>query len=75
MKSVVTLSSKYQVVIPRAAREAMALSAGDELLVLCKPDRVVLMAKPASFSAKTAGLHRELWQGAAAYLRDERDGW
>lgn len=75
MKSVVTLSSKYRVVIPRAAREAMALSAGDELLVLCKPDRVVLMAKPASFRAKTAGLHRELWQGAAAYLRDERDGW
>ena len=75
MKSVVTLSSKYQVVIPRAAREAMALSAGDELLVLCKPDRVVLMAKPASFRAKTAGLHRGLWQGAAAYLRDERDGW
>ena len=75
MKSVVTLSSKYQVVIPRAAREAMALSAGDEWLVLCQPDRVVLMAKPASFRAKTAGLHRELWQGAAAYLRDERDGW
>ena len=44
MKSVVTLSSKYQVVIPRAAREAMSLSAGDELLVLCKQDRVVLMA-------------------------------
>lgn len=75
MKTVVTLSSKYQVVVPRAAREAMSLSAGDELLVLCKPDRVVLMAKPASFRAKTAGLHREMWQGAAAYLKDERDDW
>jgi AbrB family looped-hinge helix DNA binding protein len=75
MKTVVTLSSKYQVVIPRAAREAMSLSAGDELLVLCKPDRVVMMAKPASFSAKTAGLHCEMWQGAAAYLKDERDDW
>lgn len=75
MKSAVTLSSKYQVVIPRAAREAMSLSAGDELLVLCKPDRVVLMKKPASFRVKTAGLHRELWRGAAAYLNDERDDW
>ena len=75
MKSVVTLSSKYQVVIPRAAREAMSLSAGDELLVLCKQDRVVLMAKPASFRAKTAGLHGELWRGAAAYLKDECDDW
>ncbi len=75
MKTVVTLSSKYQVVVPRAAREAMSLSAGDELLVLCKPDRVVLMAKPASFRTKTAGLHREMWRGAAAYLKDERDDW
>ncbi|MCW5570896.1 MAG: AbrB/MazE/SpoVT family DNA-binding domain-containing protein [Steroidobacteraceae bacterium] len=75
MKTVVTLSSKYQVVVPRAAREAMSLSAGDELLVLCKPDRVVLMAKPASFRAKTAGLHREMWRGATAYLKDERDDW
>lgn len=75
MKSVVTLSSKYQVVIPRAAREAMSLTAGDELPALCKPDRVVMMRKPTSFHAKTAGLHRELWRGAAACLNDERDNW
>jgi len=75
MRTVVTLSSKYQVVIPRAAREAMALEAGDELLVLCKPDRVVMIAKPASFRAKTAGLHSDIWQGAAAYLQDERNAW
>lgn len=75
MRNIVTLSSKYQVVIPRAAREAMALSAGDELLVLCKPDRVVMIPKPASFRRKTAGLHRDVWLGAAAYLQDERDGW
>lgn len=75
MRTVVTLSSKYQVVIPRAAREAMALEAGDELLVLCKPDRVVMIAKPASFRTKTAGLHGDIWQGAAAYLQDERNTW
>jgi AbrB family looped-hinge helix DNA binding protein len=40
MASTVTLSSKYQIVIPREAREALSLSAGDELLVLCKADRV-----------------------------------
>lgn len=75
MRSVVTLSSKYQVVIPRAAREAMSLSAGDELLVLCKPDRVVMIPKPASFRQRTAGLHRAIWRGATAYLRDEREDW
>ncbi|MGD9597507.1 MAG: AbrB/MazE/SpoVT family DNA-binding domain-containing protein [Steroidobacteraceae bacterium] len=75
MGTVVTLNSKFQVVIPRAAREAMALEAGDELLVLCKPDRVVMIAKPASFRAKTAGLHGDIWQGAAACLQDERNAW
>ena len=46
MNSTVKLSSKYQVVIPQAAREALGLEAGDELLVLVKPDRVVMMPKP-----------------------------
>jgi AbrB family looped-hinge helix DNA binding protein len=43
LATTVTLSSKYQIVIPQAAREALSLSAGDELLALCKPDRVVII--------------------------------
>lgn len=75
MKAIVTLSSKYQIVIPQAAREALSLSAGDELLVLCKSDRVVIIPKPKKFSRRTAGLHREVWRGAGAYLQNEREGW
>ncbi|MEO7774189.1 MAG: AbrB/MazE/SpoVT family DNA-binding domain-containing protein [Steroidobacteraceae bacterium] len=75
MKSVVKLSSKYQVVIPQAARQALQLESGDELLVLCKPDRVVMMPKPKNFAQRTAGLHERVWQGAEAYLRDERKVW
>lgn len=75
MNATVTLSSKYQIVIPQAAREALGLEAGDELLVLCKPDRVVIIPKPKKFTKQTAGLHREVWQGAAAYLQDERKDW
>jgi AbrB family looped-hinge helix DNA binding protein len=75
MASTVTLSSKYQIVIPREAREAMSLSAGDELLVLCKPDRVVIIPKPKNFAKHMAGLHKEVWRGADAYLRDERESW
>jgi AbrB family looped-hinge helix DNA binding protein len=71
----VKLSSKYQIVIPQEARESLSLSAGDELLVLCKSDRVVIIPKPKRFSKKTARLHSELWQGADAYLRSERDSW
>jgi AbrB family looped-hinge helix DNA binding protein len=75
MATTVTLSSKYQIVIPQAAREALSLQAGDELLVLCKPDRVVIVPKPKKFARRTAGLHKEIWQGADAYLQDERKDW
>lgn len=75
MKATVTLSSKYQIVIPQAAREALSLKAGDELLVLCKHDRVVIVPKPKKFTRRTAGLHREVWQGADAYLQEERKSW
>jgi AbrB family looped-hinge helix DNA binding protein len=75
MNATVRLSSKYQVVIPQAAREALGLQAGDELLVLVKSDRVVMMPKPKKFAERTAGLHRDVWQGAEAYLKDERDSW
>lgn len=75
MANTVTLSSKYQIVIPQAAREALSLSAGDELLVLCKSDRVVIIPKPKKFAKRTQGLHREVWQGAEAYLKSERGSW
>mgnify|MGYP001009382618 CR=1 FL=1 len=71
----VTLSSKYQIVIPQEAREALGLSKGDELLVLCKPDRVVIVPKPKKFAKRLAGLHREVWRGAQAYLNGERESW
>lgn len=75
MNATVTLSSKYQVVIPQAARAALGLQAGDELLVLCKSDRVVILPKPKNHARKLAGLHREVWQGAESYLKDERGSW
>jgi AbrB family looped-hinge helix DNA binding protein len=74
-RATVTLSRKYQIVIPREAREALGLAAGDELLVLSKPDRVVIVPKPKKFAKHMAGLHREIWQGAEAYLEDERSSW
>ena len=34
-----------------------------------------MMPKPKKYSQRTAGLHREIWQGVHAYLKDERDSW
>jgi len=33
------------------------------------------MPKPKKYSRRPAGLRREIWQGAQAYLKDERDSW
>lgn len=75
MATSVRLSSKYQMVIPLEARQALSPSAGDELLVLIKPDRIVIIPKPRNFTRMMAGLHREIWRGAHSYLQDERESW
>ena len=71
----VKLSSKFQVVIPQQARTALNLAAGDELLVLVKEDRIVMVPRPKSFTDKLAGLHKEIWQDSESYLKSERDSW
>jgi AbrB family looped-hinge helix DNA binding protein len=71
----VKLSSKFQVVIPQQARAKLGLMAGDELLVLVKEDRIVMMPKPKNFTRHLAGLHKEIWQDSESYLNDERNSW
>ena len=39
----VTLSPKFQVVIPRAARESLKLRAGQEFQVICYDNRIELV--------------------------------
>ena len=77
MATKVLLSSKNQIVIPKEAREKLNIGPGNELLVLCKEDRVVLIPKPKNFARRMAGLHRDVWEhlGASSYLRDEREKW
>lgn len=77
MAVTVTLSSKNQIVVPREARERLNIGPGNELLVLTKEDRVVLIPRPKDFVRRTSGLHREIWEslGAANYLKDERNTW
>jgi hypothetical protein len=53
----------------------LGLAAGDELLVLVKDDRTVMMPKPKSFTQELAGLNKEVWQDSEAYLKGERDSW
>jgi AbrB family looped-hinge helix DNA binding protein len=71
--SLATLSSKNQIVIPRQAREALRVKAGDKLLVVVRGERVIVLKKPE--------VHHDAMQGLGAgvypkgYLRKERKSW
>lgn len=67
------VSSKNQIVIPREAREALRLKAGDTVLMVVRNDRVLLMQKPRSHSAALRGLAKGSYP--QHYLQKERDSW
>ncbi len=77
MSLAVTMSRKNQIVVPREAREKLHLKAGEQFLVLCKEDRIVLIPKPRSFVEKMAGLHKEVWKGTDTKgdLNEQRESW
>ena len=58
MKAVVTLSSKNQIVIPKAARKKLAIEPGDQLILDVEKDTLILKAKPKSYTKHLRGLHR-----------------
>ena len=69
------ISSKYQVVIPRAVREALKLTPKDQLLFIMDGETVILLSRPASFTAALRGLHRGLWPDPAGQIEEERATW
>ena len=69
----VKLSSKNQIVIPREARDALRLKAGDKLLVVVRGDAVILLPKPKKYSKAIAGIGNGLYP--SNYLDVERKNW
>jgi AbrB family looped-hinge helix DNA binding protein len=67
------LSSKNQIVIPKEAREALRLKAGDKILVVVRDQRVLVLQKPKSHRAAIRGAARGGY--AKGYLTKERDSW
>jgi AbrB family looped-hinge helix DNA binding protein len=70
------VSSKFQVVIPKKARDALGIKAGDKLIFDYRGDGVVaLLARPADFVEFMRGLGSEVWTSVEvdAYLRGERE--
>jgi AbrB family looped-hinge helix DNA binding protein len=68
-----TLSSKNQIVIPRQAREALRLKAGDKLLVIVRGDQVIVLQKPKAHHSAIRGLLGGTYPDG--YLQEERESW
>lgn len=69
----VKLSSKNQIVIPREAREALGLKAGDKIEIVVRDRTLLLFPKPKSYEAAIRGLARELYP--EGYIERERSSW
>jgi AbrB family looped-hinge helix DNA binding protein len=68
----VTVSSKNQIVIPREARQALGVKAGDRLLVVPRGDHVIVLQRPESHQRAIRGIGVRY---PAGYLRKERRSW
>jgi AbrB family looped-hinge helix DNA binding protein len=73
----VKVSSRYQIVVPRIARERLNIQSGDRLLVDVQDGLLILLPQPKDYATHLAGLHRGVWEGldTTAYLQQERDAW
>jgi AbrB family looped-hinge helix DNA binding protein len=67
------LSSKNRIVIPKEARLAMGVKAGDEMLVVVKDSIVLVMPKPKAHAAALKGLTKGAYP--PGYLKRERRSW
>jgi AbrB family looped-hinge helix DNA binding protein len=74
---VVKVSSRYQIAVPRIAREHLGIEKGDRLLIDVQDGVLVLLPCPQDYAERLRGLHREVWAGVDtdAYLHEERDAW
>jgi AbrB family looped-hinge helix DNA binding protein len=70
------LSTKGQLVLPKAVREALRLRAHDTVLFLIEQGGVYMVAEPKSYTESMRGLHKEVWpDDVDAWLAQERAAW
>ena len=73
----VKVSSRYQIVVPAAARAQLNIHSGDRLLVDIQDGMLILIPQPQDYTQKLSGLHKEIWEeiDAQEYIDQERDAW
>jgi AbrB family looped-hinge helix DNA binding protein len=68
-----TLSTKNQIVIPKEAREALGVKAGDRLLIVVRGSRVIVLQKSDPRHVAVRGLAKRAYP--KGYLEQERQSW
>lgn len=68
-----TLSSKNQIVVPREAREALGISAGDRILVVVRNSTVILLPKPRNYPAPIRGIGSGIY--SRKHVPKEHGSW
>lgn len=70
----VKVSSRYQIAVPRVAREHLKIQKGDRLLVDVQDGLLILLPQPKDYTSRLSGLYREVWAGldTDVYLQEER---
>jgi AbrB family looped-hinge helix DNA binding protein len=73
----VKVSSRYQVSVPRIAREKLNIQSGDRLLVDVQDGALILIPQPQDYVAHMAGLYKDVWADVdtTTYLAEEREAW
>lgn len=74
----VKLSERNQMVLPKAAREALGIAPGGRVVVLVEGQTVRLLPEPENWSEYIYGLGAEVWAslgGGEQFLKEERSAW
>jgi AbrB family looped-hinge helix DNA binding protein len=74
-RNVVRVGRRGQMVLPKAVREALGVTEGDQLWLEVEGNRVILRPV-SSLVRESLGLLRGTWgEEIASYLKEEREAW
>ena len=71
----VKIGSGNRVVLPKEAREHLGVGPGDELLVVPRGNKVIVLGNPRRALDELAGSGKGVYGRPARYLRREQNSW